>query len=107
MANFILSGNIPNWNDSLRIFANEKISKKRVSFRVIIGMLLGPRDFPDIRREITSYISHGVEGDMTNELPNLSPRKFKGDLLESGMLFVISFAILTKNYLNICNNSWI
>ena len=64
-----------------------------------MGMLLGPRDLPDFRTEITSDISVGTEGDMKNEFPTLSPMKFKGDLLEGGIFLVISWETLTKNLL--------
>ena len=53
-------------------------------------MLLGPRDFPDFRREIRSDISEGIEGAMKNELLTLSPMKFTGDLINLGIFLVIS-----------------
>ena len=53
-------------------------------------MLLGPRDFPDFRTEITSDISKGTEGEMKNEFQTLSPIKSTGDLLDLGIFLVMS-----------------
>ena len=62
-------------------------------------MLLGPRDFPDFKREIISDTSDGIEGAMKNEFSILSPMKFTGDLFGLGMFLVISCETLTKNSL--------
>ena len=62
-------------------------------------MLLGPRDFPNFRREIRSDISEGIKGAMKNELLTLSPMKFAGDMIGLGIFLAISCETLTKNLL--------
>ena len=62
-------------------------------------MLLGPRDFPDLRSEIISDISDGNEGALKNELLILSPMRCKGKLLGLDSFLVISLETVTKNLL--------
>ena len=62
LASFILSGNTPDCNDSFIICDNGEDIKGERSFNILVGILLGPHDFPDFRSEIMSDISTGKEG---------------------------------------------
>ena len=57
--------------------SGEDISRDR-DFKILIGMLLGPRDFSDLKRET---ISEGTEGTMRKEFPTLSLMKVAEDLV--------------------------
>lgn len=58
------------------------------SFKILIGILFGPKDFPVLRREIISEISGGVEGIVKKELSTLLPRYSMGDFVDLVMCFV-------------------
>ena len=64
LASFIVSGNSPDWKDWFIIWESGEDIKGESNFKIFIGMLFGPRDFPDFRREIISDISDGTEGAM-------------------------------------------
>ena len=96
LANFIFSGNIPDWNDSFIIQDRGVDITGERNFNIFVGMLLGPRDFPDFRSEIISDTSRGTEGAVKKEFPTLSAMKSKVDLLDLGILLVMWWETLTK-----------
>ena len=83
--------------------SGEDISRER-DFKMLICMLLGPRDFPDVKRET---ISEGTEGAMRKECPTLLFMKVAEDLL-----ILVLFSNVMSNSNNkfsktVCNNCWI
>ena len=86
--------------------SGEDINEER-DFKIFMGMLLGPRDFPDFRAEIISDISKGTEGAVKNEFPTLSPIKSTGDFWDLGMFLVMSRNINKEFIKNACNNRWV
>ena len=73
----------------------EDINEER-NFKIFIGILFGPRDFPDFKRMIISDISKAVDGAVKKEFPTLSPMKSIGDFLPLGIVLVMSSETLTK-----------
>ena len=58
-------------------------------FKILIGILLGPKDFPGFKSEMTSSTSEGAEGVITNQLQTLLNMKALGDLWVLGIVLVI------------------
>ena len=65
-------------------------------FKITVGMLLGPKDFPVFYREIILDISKGSECARKRELLTLSLMKSRGDFSDRGIFLVIPPETLTK-----------
>ena len=58
-------------------------------FKILIGMLLGPKDFPGFKSEMASTTLEGAEGVIQKELQTLLDMKAVGDLWVLGIALVI------------------